>query len=83
VPTTAAGRVVGGIEMVVGVSFIAFLTSGLTSSLIQRRAVKTAEAHRAQGEQNTQTIVDGLTETRKAIAALDKRLDRIERGPAD
>jgi voltage-gated potassium channel len=82
VPTNAVGRVVGGIEMVIGVSFIAFLTSGLTSSLIQRRAMKTAEAHRAQGERNTQTIVEGLIETRKAIAALDERLDQIERGLA-
>ena len=36
VPTTTAGRVVGGIEMVLGVSFIAFLTAGVTSTVIQR-----------------------------------------------
>ena len=28
VPTTNAGRVVGGVEMVLGVSFIAFVTAG-------------------------------------------------------
>ena len=41
VPTTAVGRVIGGIEMVLGVSFIAFLTAGVTSVVIQRA---TAEA---------------------------------------
>ena len=78
VPTTVAGRVVGGIEMVLGVSFIAFLTAGVTSTVIQRGATEAAEAHRVQAERNALTIVDALTETRNAIAELDKRLDQIE-----
>ena len=78
VPTSAAGRVVGGIEMVMGVSLIAFLTAGVTSTLIQREGAKAAEAHRAQGERNTQTILEELTETRNAIAELKKQLDQIE-----
>ena len=36
VPTTAVGQVIGGIEMVIGISFIAFLTAGVTSIVIQR-----------------------------------------------
>src|ERR1700675_3027803 len=32
VPTTTAGRVIGGIEMVLGISFIAFITAGVTSA---------------------------------------------------
>ena len=36
VPTTVFGRVVGGVLMVFGVSFIAFLTAGVTSTVIQR-----------------------------------------------
>jgi voltage-gated potassium channel len=36
VPTTALGKVVGSVEMVIGVSFIAFLTAGVTSTVIQR-----------------------------------------------
>ena len=82
-PTTDAGRVVGGIEMVLGVSFIAFVTAGVTSTVIQRGAVASAEADRAQAERRTQTIVDALTETRNAITELDKRLDRIEAGITD
>jgi len=77
-PTTAIGRVVGGIEMVLGVSFIAFLTAGVTSVVIRREALGAAEADRAQADRNALTIVDALTETRNAIAELDKRLERIE-----
>jgi voltage-gated potassium channel len=77
VPTTATGQIVGGIEVVLGVSFIAFLTAGVTGTVIQRGGAGAAEADRAQRERH-QTIVDGLTETRNAIAELDKRLGRIE-----
>ena len=77
-PTNATGRVVGGIEMVLGVSFIAFLTAGVTSVVIRREALGAAEADRAQADRNALTIVDALTETRNAIAELDKRLEQIE-----
>ena len=78
VPTTSFGRVVGGAEMVLGVSFIAFLTAGVTSAVIQRGQAGAEEDERAQRERNTQAIVDVLTETRHAITELDQRLDRIE-----
>ena len=78
VPTTAAGRVVGGIEMVLGVSFIAFLTAGVTSTVIQRVGAGAAAADHVQRERHHQTIVEGLTETRNAIEELDKRLGQIE-----
>jgi voltage-gated potassium channel len=78
VPTTTAGRVVGGIEMVLGVSFIAFITAGVTSTVIQRGEAGAAEENRAETERNTQTIVDAMTETSKAITELDKRLGQIE-----
>jgi hypothetical protein len=64
--------------MVLGVSFIAFLTAGVTSVVIRREAVGAAEADRAQADRNTLAIVDALTETRNAIAQLDKRLEQIE-----
>jgi voltage-gated potassium channel len=82
VPTTVAGRVVAGVEMVLGVSFIAFVTAGVTSVVIQRGAAEAAQADRAQRDQHTQAIVAALAETRNAIAELDKRLDRIEKGIA-
>jgi len=77
-PTTDLGRVVGGVELVVGVSFIAFLTAGVTSTVIQRGQSQAQDSEAAQRERDVQTIVDALAETRQAIADLDKRLDGIE-----
>ena len=77
VPTTATGQAVGGIVMVLGVSFIAFLTAGVTGIVIQRGEAGEAETDRAQRERH-QAIIDRLTETRNAIAELDKRLGQIE-----
>ena len=78
VPTTAVGQVIGGIEMVIGISFIAFLTAGVTSTVIQRASAKAQAVQHADDERNAETIRDALVETRQAIAELDARLDRIE-----
>ena len=78
VPTTRVGRVVGSIEMVIGVSFIAFLTAGVTSTVIQRASAKAQAVQHAHDERNVETIRAALVETRQAIAELDARLDRIE-----
>jgi voltage-gated potassium channel len=78
VPETAVGRLVAGIEMVIGVSFIAFLTAGVTSTVIQRGELQAHEDEHAQRERHTQAILDLLTETRQAVDSLDSRLDRIE-----
>jgi len=78
VPTTDIGRVIGGIELVVSVSFIAFLTAGVTSTVIQRGQNQAQESEGAKRERDVQRIVDALSETRQAIVDLDKRLDGIE-----
>ena len=78
VPTTNLGRIVGSIELVLGISFITFLTAGVTSTVIQRGAQHAQESESAQRERDLQTIVDALTRTRHAVADLDKRLDSIE-----
>jgi voltage-gated potassium channel len=78
VPTTGVGRVIGSIEMVIGVSFIAFLTAGVTSTVIQRASVKAQAAQSAHLEANAKAILDAVVETRAAITALDARLTRIE-----
>jgi voltage-gated potassium channel len=78
VPTTALGRVIGGIEMVIGISFIAFLTAGVTSTVIQRGSAQAQEVERARDERDAKTILDAVVETRQAITELDARLDRIE-----
>jgi voltage-gated potassium channel len=78
VPTTVVGRVIGGVEMVLGVSFIAFLTAGVTSAVIQRGQAGAAEDERRREEHDLRTIIDALAELRTAIGDLDKRLDKIE-----
>jgi len=78
VPTTVAGRIVGGIEMVLGVAFIAFVTAGVTSSVIQRGEAEAQKTDRAQDERNTRTILEALTQTRQTLSELGDRLDQIE-----
>jgi voltage-gated potassium channel len=77
-PTTAAGRFVGGVEMVLGVSFIAFLTAGVTSIVVQRGQMEAERAERAREERNHQTLVDELAKIQQAITKVDKRLDTLE-----
>jgi voltage-gated potassium channel len=78
VPTTNVGRFVGGLEMVIGVSFVAFLTAGVTSTVVQRGQAGAVEAERRREEHDLQTMVAALTDIRGAIADLDKRLDTME-----
>ena len=78
VPTTNIGRVVGGIELVLSVSFIAFLTAGVTSAVVERSGAESEQLKRDRQEHDARTIVEALGETREAIAALDRRLDGIE-----
>jgi voltage-gated potassium channel len=78
VPTTGIGRVVGGLEMVIGVSFIAFLTAGVTSTVIRRGQAGADEAEREQRERDLQTIVDAVGQMRDAVTMLDARLQTIE-----
>jgi voltage-gated potassium channel len=78
VPTTEIGRFVGAIELVLGVSFLTFLTAGVTSTVVERSRAGAEEANRARRERDTRTIVEALAETREAIAALERRLETIE-----
>jgi voltage-gated potassium channel len=72
VPTTVAGRFVAGVEMVTGVSFIAFLTATVTSTVIQRGEEDSQTAERLAREASTKSIID-------AVAVLEDRLKDIER----
>jgi voltage-gated potassium channel len=78
VPTTVAGRLVGGAEMVIGVAFIAFVTAGVTSAVIQRGQLEEEEAEQARDERNTQAIIDALAQTTRALSEVGDRINRIE-----
>ena len=64
--------------MVIGISFIAFLTASVTSTVVQRAQAGDWADERRREERDLQTIVAALGELRTAIAVLDKRLDRLE-----
>ncbi len=78
VPTTEIGRLVGGIELVLGVSFIAFLTAGVTSTVVEGARAGAEQLSRERQEQEARTIVEALSETKAAMEALDRRLESIE-----
>ena len=75
VPTTTAGKIVGGVEMAVGVSLISLLTAAVTSTVIQRDEARAHEDDRAHAEQSNQRLLDALAQTK---AEMETRLDRIE-----
>ena len=64
--------------MVLGISFITFLTAGVTSIVIQRGTAKAQAVERAHDERDAKTILAALIQAREAITELDARLDRIE-----
>jgi voltage-gated potassium channel len=78
VPTTNVGRFVGGVELVLAVSFIAFLTAGVTSTVVERSRAAADAAQRELGAHHERAVIEALAETRAALAGLDKRLDAIE-----
>jgi voltage-gated potassium channel len=80
VPHSALGRVIGAVEIVFGVTFIAFLTANVTSVFIS------AQQEEREGETDDQRAAD-LEETKALlrqvldrVAAVEQKLDR---GSAD
>jgi voltage-gated potassium channel len=71
VPTTSTGKVVGGIEMMIGISLVSLLTAAVTSVVIQRGETASREEDRAHLEETAETIL-------AAIAEIDDRLGRLE-----
>jgi voltage-gated potassium channel len=76
VPTTPWGRVVGSATIVLGVTFLSFLTATVTSLFVSaeqdRKAVEEAKL-RAASEAETRALILQLDER---LAALDAKLDR-------
>jgi voltage-gated potassium channel len=77
VPSGRTGKVIGSIEMVLGVSFISFLTAGVTSVVVQRAQEQRQREQHDQMRDDNERVTEALREIRTAIAALDARLDRL------
>jgi voltage-gated potassium channel len=71
VPHTAWGRVLGSIVIVIGVTFIAFLTATVTSYFVAAED----EESRAQSHDE---IVGGIAELVEVLASIEGRLAAIE-----
>ena len=82
VPTTPVGRVVGGIEMVLGVSFIALLTATVTSAVIQRSGSEADEDHGSDRERDRETVLMEVAAIGSAVNDLKRRVDHIEQNLA-
>jgi voltage-gated potassium channel len=79
VPAGTTGKVIGGIEMVLGVSFISFLTAGVTSAIVQQAQDRRHDEQHDRMKADNQRLAEALKEIRVAIAELDSRLDRLSR----
>jgi voltage-gated potassium channel len=78
VPSTPWGRVVGGVVIIVGVTFLAFLTATVTSMFVsneQREDAARLDALREASEQETRALLLRLDER---LAAIEARLERGE-----
>lgn len=71
VPHTAWGRVVGSLVIVIGVTFIAFLTATVTSAFV-------SAAERDAREQELKREERAEAETRELLRTLKTQLDAIE-----
>ena len=76
VPTTSWGRVVGSATIILGITFLSFLTATVTSLFVSaEQEEKAAEEarQRAASEAETRALILQLDER---LAALDAKLDR-------
>jgi voltage-gated potassium channel len=75
VPTTPVGRFVGGVVIILGVTFLAFLTATVTSYFVS----SDQEAAKARELKERETADEELRELLKRLGAA--RRDRVEARP--
>ncbi len=84
VPHTAWGRVVGAVVIVVGVTFLSFLTATVTSMFVsadQEKLTAEADAERASREAETQAMLQQLLNRTAAIEAKLETLTQEKHAP--
>ena len=74
VPGNIPGRIVGGIVIIVGVTFIAFLTAVVTSSFVSADQEKAAQAETQRREVSDEETRQLLREVVERLAAVEARL---------
>jgi len=82
VPTTAWGKIVGSATIIVGVTFLAFLTATVTSLFVSteqdERAADEARLRAAAEVETRALIARSDAETRELFRRLDERLAAID-----
>ncbi len=84
VPHTAWGRVVGSVVIVVGVTFLSFLTATVTSMFVsadQDERTADADARRGAREAETQAMLQQLLDRTASIEAKLETLGEEKPGP--
>jgi voltage-gated potassium channel len=75
VPTNSAGKAVGSVVIIVGVTFIAFLTAVVTSTFVSADQAKAAEAEKRRREVSDEDTTKLLREVVERLAVIEARLN--------
>jgi voltage-gated potassium channel len=76
VPTTDAGRVVGSLVIILGVTFLAFLTATVTSLFVSSEQEEGKAAEIERREAVDKELRDVLRRLEARLDAIEKKLDR-------
>lgn len=76
VPTTVAGRIVGSVVIVLGVTFLAFLTATVTSYFVSSDREEAKARELAEREAADKELRDLLKRLDERLASLESKLER-------
>ena len=74
VPKTPLGRLVGSAVIVLGVTFLAFLTATVTSYFVSAQQEETQEKERAGRAEREERLAETLAKLEQRLAAIEKKL---------
>jgi voltage-gated potassium channel len=76
VPHTAWGRVVGSVVIIIGVTFISFLTATVTSYFVSAEQEQGAAAEKERHDAELAETMETLRRIEARLAAIEAKLDR-------
>jgi voltage-gated potassium channel len=76
VPTTTAGRAVGSVVIIFGVTFISFLTATVTSAFVSAEQEQARDRARVQTEAAEAEVRELLGQVAERLTAIEAKLDR-------
>jgi voltage-gated potassium channel len=76
VPKTPLGRVVGSAVIVLGVTFLAFLTATVTSYFVSSQQEEAAERERERRAEREDELVEAIKKVEARLETIESKLDR-------